>query len=157
MKAQTGKRRARVLVLSPSVRELKSHRDLFISLGLFGSLCIHSLLFSPSPPLTSPLPCSFLFSDTPPPPVLFALRAACQGEHPILSALLSPALPPKSLSSPLASCLPSMSFLAWLCLSLKSTLLFFLHEIPSFFASRHFNFDTELQDQNLLCNTNSTV
>lgn len=110
------------MVLSPSVRELKSHRDLFISLGLFGSLCIHSLLFSPLP---SPLPCSFLFSDTPPPPVLFALRAACQGEHPILSALLSPALPPKSLPSPLASCLSSMSFLAWLCLSLKSTLLLF--------------------------------
>lgn len=110
------------MVLSPSVRELKSHRDLFISLGLFGSLCIHSLLFSPLP---SPLPCSFLFSDTPPPPVPFALRAAGQGEHPILSALLSPALPPKSLSSPLASCLSFMSFLAWLCLSLKSTLLFF--------------------------------
>lgn len=110
------------MVLSPSVRDLKTHFNPMIFsflLGLFGFISIQRLLFYPPP-----MPCSFLFSDTPPPPFPFALRAACQGEHPFPSALLSPALLPESVSFPLAPCLSSMSFLAWLCLSLKSTLLF---------------------------------
>lgn len=105
--------------------------------------------FSTPPPPLCPAPS---FSPTPllHPFSLHCVRCVRVNIRSCLPSSL--ALLPDSVSSPLASCLSSMSFLAWLYLSLKSTLLFFVvlfffllwhwHWIPSFFASQHFNFDT---------------
>lgn len=90
-------------------------------------LSAFTVSFSPPSPHLCPAPS---FSPTPllrPSPLRCVRRVRAN----IRSALLSPALPPKSLSSPLASCLSFMSFLPWLCLSLKSTLLAFFFYIKS--------------------------
>lgn len=99
-----GERWAWFSVLSPSVRDLKTHFNPRSVHFFWVCLLLFPFTASFSTPLP-PMPCSFLLSDTPPPPLPFpsALCAACQGKHPLLSALLSPALLPESVPFPLAS------------------------------------------------------
>lgn len=130
------------MLLSPSVRDLKTlFNPMTFSylLGLFGSISIHSLLFYPPPPLC-PAPS---FSPTPllHPFSLHCVRCVRVNIRSCLPSSL--ALLPNSVSSPLASCLSSMSFLAWLYLSLKSTLLFFA--VLFFFYS-----DTDIESHHSL-------